>query len=410
VRAGFLLFLLFAAVGAMAACFFWVFQPQALLGRTATDILEDDRIMSVESTREISPAFSHRAVGGPSEVISRSQSGDISRNPSGRVSMTFSQPSDGDDDDDDDDLPLRSMSVVGHSGQLRRPHSGGLVFVTSAGTPDVPAQLVASKTYRRWVRMAKSSKLDIYTCWGLANGLEPVGSVTKAFIPSVLLLIMMQGVLPVLLLFIETKGGIYTVEQDPLFRIIGFILYLYSILVLYEGAFDPCRTLFLDTALQYNVSYSYILPMIFGECMNTFTAFFLARTLYLIFIHSRRPLELLIKCIAINFVIVIDNEWTTEHMRHKALRDFEVFQAQLMEEQERHQSFKEERGFKFYLQVAVKYFMHVSRIVGILMAGVACAFLFLFANQDDWCRRLGKWDMWPVCVPSTGAHPAGSPH
>jgi len=258
--------------------------------------------------------------------------------------------------------------------------------------------------------LAKSTKLDIYTCLGLANGLEPLGSETKAFIPAILLLIVMQGVLPVLLLFIETKGSMYTVEQDPLFRLIGFILYLYSILVLYEGALDPCRSLFLDTALHNNVSWSYILPMIFGECMNTFTAFFLARTLYLIFIDSHRPLELLIKCIAINFVIVIDNEWTTEQMRQNALRDFEAFQAQLMEEQERHHNFKESRGFKYYFQVAVKYFMHVSRVVGILMAGVACAFLFLFANQDDWCRRLGN-DMWPVCIPSTGAGlPAEPPH
>lgn len=254
----------------------------------------------------------------------------------------------------------------------------------------------------QWVRLAKTQRLDVYTCLGLSNGKENLGRETLAFVPLLVLLIVMQFILPIMLIFVETKGVNYPTEQDPLFRLIGFILYLYSVLTLYEGARDECRFLFLEMALSSNkVSWSYVLPMLFGECLNSFTALLLARTLYLIFIDSHRPLDLLIKCIAINFVILIDNEWTSEHMRQQALENFSMFYKKLKEE-ELHMSFTLERGFKFYLQVAVKWTCTLARAIGIGVIGGSSAFLFLLGNHDDLCRRINH-NVWPICIPGGSA-------
>lgn len=370
VRAFIFLIVLFALVVTIVSLVFWLRPPPAPPERSSRDAKED-RSAGAAERRAGAPAEEGPAMGP--------------RRSAAQFDALLAAA-----DEEEEDSAGYSRRGTPTEVLQRTGSSGSDIYV---GEGDV----VTAVQVRTWLRLAKTTKLDIYTCCGLENGKEFMSGETVAFFPAMLLLIVMQALLPVLLIFVEIEAGFYPSEQDVLFRVIGFILYLYSVLVLYEGASDSCRELFLEMALVHDVSYSYILPMLFGDVMNTVTALLLTRTLYFIFVDSHRPLELLIKCIAINFVILIDNEWTSEHMRRQAIDNFKVFYKKMIEDEARHRSFKEQKGFKYGLQVACKYLCIFSRQIGVLLMGVICAFLFLFSNQESLCSRLGN-DMWPVCI------------
>merc|ERR1719277_2953547 len=145
------------------------------------------------------------------------------------------------------------------------------------------------------------------------------------------MLLIMHMLLPTLLLIYELQRFSYWSDnQDLTYRLIGFILYLYSVLHMYSGAVDECRAILLNIALYHEVSIWYIGPLLVGEIMNAYTSFSLTLVLFFVFCETSSPVEILVKCIAINFVIEVDNNWLTEDMRKHAIEKFEQLETGLL--------------------------------------------------------------------------------
>lgn len=249
---------------------------------------------------------------------------------------------------------------------------------------------------RSFGKYAQTGELDIYTCMGLSSGENgPTGPRTKAFLPVVFMLIVMQMVLPFLLAaYVGQTFRWYAIEQDILYRLIGLILYLYSVVHLYNSALDDCRTMFLQIAVGHNVSPAYVLPMLFGEFLNALTSLTLTVTLFVIFCSCHSAHHLLIHCVAINFVLSIDNEWTSEEMRQNALVDFESFKNKIPD-----MEFQEDRHTKTKkLEIVVHYLCTLIRVAGTLVLGACLGIVFLLGNQQELCSHLQPYDPWPICI------------
>merc|ERR1719359_1138212 len=106
------------------------------------------------------------------------------------------------------------------------------------------------------------------------------------------------------------------------FRIVGFILYLYSIRSMYNNCVGECRAIFLEMAFQYNLPFAYVWPLVLGELINSFAAFTLCLTLFTVFCEAAHLQDLVINCIAINFIGNVDSEFCTEELKEFAVGSF----------------------------------------------------------------------------------------
>merc|ERR1740121_940464 len=175
----------------------------------------------------------------------------------------------------------------------------------------------AAAAIEHWIVMAKTRDLDFYTCMGLVSGLHQLGPKTRAMLPRAVLLVVMQGILPGLLVLYHMRDfQYYSLVQDVWFRLCAVILFCFSVVHMYAGAFDECRTMFLELALRHNVvSWWFLWPMLIGEVLNAFSAYTLVITLSLVFCHVDNTPELLVHCLAINFIVSIDNDIVDDDMR-----------------------------------------------------------------------------------------------
>jgi hypothetical protein len=241
---------------------------------------------------------------------------------------------------------------------------------------------------REWLLLAKTGELDIYTCLGLSFGTRE--SVAKKYLPQMFMLFVMHVILPTLLLIYEANRFHFKVaNQDLTYRLVGFLLYSFSICHMYIKAVDECRSLFLRLALYHDVSLWYVLPMIFGELINATTAFAMTIVLFFVFCETQSPAELLVKCVAINFVIEIDNDWVTEFMREEAIEQFQ--QLQFGEEGKKGDS------FEVYLQRITNVITFCLKMGGTFCTGLFLGLFFFFAKQDEFCSFFYPYWSWPLC-------------
>merc|ERR1740121_75957 len=134
--------------------------------------------------------------------------------------------------------------------------------------------------------------------------------------------------------------------------------------------------------------------MLCGELMNSLTAFVLTSTLFVVFCREESAVELVIKSIAVNFVVSIDNEWTSEQMRAEALRDFEEFQDKIEEWDEE----ADEHGVcRNAFHLLIKLVCCFVRVFGTLIIGALLAFVFLFAHQGQFCNEVRRLDPGLIC-------------
>lgn len=234
----------------------------------------------------------------------------------------------------------------------------------------------------RWLDLAARGEMCAYTCFGLQCGARPWSRSVLDLIPVMITLLSLQVAVPGLLLVsVMREFRMFAQVQTQEFRIIGFILYLYSLRNMYHGALDECRKSFLDLAFHYNLSWGYILPMLLGEVVNSFAAFSLSVTLFLVFCNSWHPQDLIINCIAINFIGSVDTEFTDDEMMKRALLTFNETMDSV-----RGQEIGPESLGRALVEVSSKYLLLALRIVCTLGLGCLFAVLLAISHEEILCE------------------------
>merc|ERR1740121_2879184 len=251
----------------------------------------------------------------------------------------------------------------------------------------------AAAAIEHWIVMAKTRDLDFYTCMGLVSGLHQLGPKTRAMLPRAVLLVVMQGILPGLLVLYHMRDfQYYSLVQDVWFRLCAVILFCFSVVHMYAGAFDECRTMFLELALRHNVvSWWFLWPMLIGEVLNALAAYTLVVTLVLVFCHVDNTPELLVECLAINFIVSIDNDIVDEEMRSFSISKL---QSALQVGSSPHK----EGDFQYVVLRITTTVCAVLRVVMTLCVGLGFSVIFFFAHQEHWCHLFGTYSSWPFCA------------
>lgn len=244
-----------------------------------------------------------------------------------------------------------------------------------------------------WKTAAESGELDTYTCFALAVGTEGgLGPDSREMLPTLVCLFIMQVIIPILLLVYQTdKFELYSNTTDPIFRTIGFFCYGYSVWRMYHFALDECRTSVLDFGMQEQLSRHFMFPIIYGEFVNSLLSMELTYTLFLIFCSATRVEDLLINCIAINFLGDVDGQFVTDQMRFKAIERFERVVHTLDDRQN-----NESIHIKAW-QLLIRLLCRLMRIAGTLGGGLLLSMLFLFGNSPGICEVMKKYEPFPFC-------------
>lgn len=186
---------------------------------------------------------------------------------------------------------------------------------------------------------SEKGELDFYTCLALTAGRHRGKNVSK-FVPKLCVLLVMQLVLGLLLIAAKLRQGspsgvvvggkdrhLYPSYTDlPEVRTLGLILFIYSCYNLIVSMHDDCRDMLVRylQSKRYPGAAWYDWPLLYGELMNTGIGLMLMVILYLVFCATTKPEDLLMNCIAVNFVADIDNDLVTEADAAEALENLEV--------------------------------------------------------------------------------------
>lgn len=245
---------------------------------------------------------------------------------------------------------------------------------------------------------ADNGALDFYTCMALSAG-RYKGDGLKRFVPKLFVLMMMQLVLGCLLIRLKLRGveeaTFYPEAQDVSLRMVGLILYCYSAHSLVNSMADECREMLINYLISRNTSGWYEWPLILGEAMNTFIGLLLMIILYLIFCHTARPEELLMNCIAVNFVADVDNELVTEDEAKEAFENLEVAVEEWQGEDGR---------FSARAATWVDHVQHgvlmANHFIRICIPGVAVILIFslAFTHNRALCNMADEVSRFPFCL------------
>lgn len=265
-------------------------------------------------------------------------------------------------------------------------------------------------------QLIDNGALDYYTCVSLSLGRhEDVKDLMRSA-PKLFGLVCMQIVLGVCLLayqLVYRSHLFYSAEQSHLYRLIGFLLYVYSVSFLNRAMQDECREYIINMMLDKYVSGWYFWPALYGEVLNTLVVVMLMVILFVIYCGCTRPTDLLINCIAINFIADADNHAVTPEDIDEASDNLEVFTAH-WKQSRRVSMFSmptladpeaggdqignvQRSSMVERLQVGL---LLVNKSVRLLvpMLGGILAFLFAFAHDDVLCSHMRNLEPWPFCV------------
>lgn len=189
-------------------------------------------------------------------------------------------------------------------------------------------------------------------------------------------LVALQVIVPICLLSYQmrhfTLGADYEAWE---FRTGGFILLLYSVWNIYDNSVDECRTLYMKVANHLNLGARFTWIAVAGDVINTFCGFVLVITLFSVFCFSVDPFNLVINCIAINYVGNVDNEFTGDALQRHTCRLIES----LLNQEDRLKAKRSESS-----HALLKYFvlfLAFTRTAGTLVCGHVLAFVFLFNHS-----------------------------
>lgn len=261
---------------------------------------------------------------------------------------------------------------------------------TETGEVDVSA------TFERFQELTEQGHLDIYTCMGLSIGRKGLSLDSLRLVPKIMTVFAMQVVMPILLLFCSIESAKTHLGEDThnrAFRVIGGMLLLYALWFIYDNSIDECRYVLIEWAVGTNLKPSYVWPVLLGEFLNVLTACILVVVLFLIFLSQSTPQDLLLNCLAINFVGSVDNEFVQEEAKDDAAKNF----------QDSVEDASEEAGAGIHLSwtrwalyEGAPAVINTFRVLGVVAVGHFTAFLFVFAHDEAMCKFLPWLQIIPV--------------
>lgn len=304
------------------------------------------------------------------------------------------------EENDDDEESSQSEAagqaesvVTGASSAIESAISGlsATTFFTDQGTSLINIKGVKHKFHK----LSDRSELDFYSCLGLALGRFKFSSKTLKFLPGVVCVCFMQILMGVMLLLIQMDGGNMATYSDIVswkFRMIGFLLFVFSAWRITGGMDDECRELLLRCMERRRVPMWYAMPILLGEIMNKFIGIILMAILFMIFCLTRRPTSLLMNCLAVNFLVDVDTYLVSEDDAEEASENLEVALAEWNQ-------IPEERSMGFQTMIR-KQVLFVSEAMRIAYPFVVCFLVLVFAlgNNEALCQQMQEIDPWPYCL------------
>lgn len=260
---------------------------------------------------------------------------------------------------------------------------------------------------------AAGHELDFYTCVSLSLAERPAGAClskrswvhVRSRVP---VLVALQIIVPACLAFYQTSIIMTSLRQESIdwrFRIVGFVLYLYSVRCIHDNSDDECRTLFLKVAHEHKLPVRYILPALFGEIVNACCGIVLVYTLLTVFIISPDPFALVINCMGVNYLGDVDNDFADGTAKDDAIADFDALVH------EHGLSSKSEVGVndgEKYLVASIPQFSYdlfynmtmrlvgCVRFCGMLVLGHILGIVFLINGEIFPCKALKIEQIWPL--------------
>lgn len=272
------------------------------------------------------------------------------------------------------------------------PTEGACMFIDMVESP----RDMKDVSVEAWKAICEKGELDLYTCFGLSLGRHQLDKRPLRYVPRLAVLVCLQILLGVLFITYQADRGMqfYTTEQGWTFRMVGGMLFLYSCWRLHESMFDDCRewvlTLMWSPSVK-SVSGWYLWPVVAGDFVNTFVSYIMMFTLFLIFCKSTRPQDLLINCVAINFVADIDNQLVQDYDHKEATENFQTALSHWAEAEEKSQPVTR------FVRTAIHHLNTILRVLAPL-AGGYLAFMFTFAHDVSMCHRMQYVEPWPFCL------------
>lgn len=241
-----------------------------------------------------------------------------------------------------------------------------------------------------WLESVESGELDVYTCLGLSNTFTWSPD-TRKLIFKVLAVTVLQVVIPLIMLSLETADGLtfQPATSNSGFRIIGSALYLYSVYSMYNNALDECRGRLLNFAFRHQLPAGYWVPLVLGEFSNVLVSMVLVLTLYVIFTHLVQPADLILNAVAVNFLGSVDGEFVNEDMKKDALANFKEVTSAVLENPELNHhgvgmSQQDDEEKLTCLDVFLKTLLYSIAVSGIIMSMV-----FFFASTSEEFNSVG---------------------
>lgn len=249
--------------------------------------------------------------------------------------------------------------------------------------------------FRAWTELAEQGELCAYTCLGLCQGRDPYGENAISLIPTLIGLLALQVFVPALILCYHLRRfNSFARNTELEFRIIGFIMYLYSIRNMYHNCLDECRHRYLQLGFHYNFDWQYIWPALLGEIVNAFAACTLSVTLFTVFCYCEHPQDLIINCVAINFLGSVDTEFTDFALRQVAFDNFKHVMTPFLHLRE---PIQEESWLREKVELVTNYALVAVRLFGTLGMGTLLATVFFFSHEEKICRLMTLLAATPLC-------------
>lgn len=250
--------------------------------------------------------------------------------------------------------------------------------------------------FEMWEEIAEN-ELDFYTCFALRYGVSGLThKKTWQLLRSLVLVLFMQGVLPMLMFTYFANHHKVVEDHGMEFRVIGFGLYGYAIWEMYNSACDDARTKLLEIIIAHNLNARFVHVLLIGEFTNMFTGFNLTICLFFIFCTSATPIDLILNSLAINFLLEIDSTLIDEDMR----KDTGDLFKHITDPEEGFLDNPEttaDHCRNHAIQISLQVFM-VCRFVLILVLGFVMSLAFFFSEQEMICNNIGFADAWmPFC-------------
>merc|ERR1711862_383630 len=152
--------------------------------------------------------------------------------------------------------------------------------------------------------------------------------------------------------------------------------YLYSVWNMYDNSTDECRTMYLQLSRAERLPVRFVGLAMLGEFINTFCGFAMTVTLFTVFCLSLDPFNLVINCIAINFLGTVDNEFMDDDLKKGALHDLRLIFDTTNNGTLVPPELSCEQSFLYGTVRCIQFFLAFTRKVGTLGIGHILGFVF----------------------------------